>query len=255
LTIITQQLPPEAQGLNITVNSELQGGLEANNQSTWERIGEVHSLELSTQLETVGPTVQYDISSEDRDNYGEFRMQITTGTSEPVGLRMRLLQLAEIAHYEVIIAAIILVGMYVLIIFELVHRTIAALLGSFVAIAFLSVLRERPSMEMVISWIDFDTIGLLFGMMLMVGIFSETGFFEWSAVKAYKLARGNLWYLTVILCVFTAIISAFLDNVTTILLLTPVTIQLCRVIDIAPEPILLAEIMYSNIGGTATAVG
>jgi len=255
LTIIGQQLPPEAEGLNITVNSELQGGLVVNNQSTWERIGVVETLELSTLMEVEGPVVQYEISEKDRDHYAEFRMQITTGAAEPLGLTTRLLQLSDIIRYEVIIAAVILIGMYVLIIFELVHRTIAALLGSFVAIAFLSVLRERPSMEVVISWIDFDTIGLLFGMMLMVGIFSETGFFEWCAVKAFKLARGNLWYLTVILCIFTAVISAFLDNVTTILLLTPVTIQLCRVIDIAPEPILLAEIMYSNIGGTATAVG
>ena len=123
------------------------------------------------------------------------------------------------------------------------------------------------------SWIDFDTIGLLFGMMIMVGIFSETGFFEYSAVKvivrsissllfhinvaphlssfssiagvsvepidcfpffsfraqAYKLSRGNLWRLTLILCIFTAVVSAFLDNVTTILLLTPVTVRLCKV--------------------------
>ena len=111
-------------------------------------------------------------------------------------------------------------------------------------------MHARPTFFEVISWIDFETVGLLFGMMIMVGIFSNTGFFEYSAVKAYKASRGNLWYLTVLLCVFTAVVSAFLDNVTTILLLTPVTIRLCRVIDVPPEPLLIAEVMFSNIGGT-----
>jgi hypothetical protein len=113
-----------------------------------------------------------------------------------------------------------------------------------------TVVHARPTFFEVISWIDFETVGLLFGMMIMVGIFSNTGFFEYSAVKAYKFSRGNLWHLTVILCIFTAVVSAFLDNVTTILLLTPVTIRLCRVIDIPPEPLLIAEVMFSNIGGT-----
>jgi len=117
-----------------------------------------------------------------------------------------------------------------------------------------AVLHARPTFFGVISWIDFETVGLLFGMMIMVGIFSNTGFFEYSAVKAYKLSRGNLWHLTIILCTFTGVVSAFLDNVTTILLLAPVTIRLCRVIDVPPEPLLIAEVMFSNIGGTGMPV-
>jgi len=92
-------------------------------------------------------------------------------------------------------------------------------------------------------------------MMIMVGIFSKTGFFEYVAVTAYKLSRGDLWRLTTILCVCVAVISAFLDNVTTILLFTPVTIKLCTVLDIEPTVILLAEVMFSNLGGTATIIG
>merc|ERR1711991_285123 len=89
----------------------------------------------------------------------------------------------------------------------------------------------------------------------MVGIFASTGFFEWIAVKAYKASKGNINHLVVILCTFTGVLSAFLDNVTTILLLTPVTIQLCTVLDIDPIPILIAEAVFSNVGGTATAIG
>lgn len=89
--------------------------------------------------------------------------------------------------------------------------------------------------------IDFETLGLLFGMMIMVGIFSttgahelffcshKTGFFEFAAVKAYKIAGGDFWKLSVILCAMTAVLSAFLDNVTTVLLVAPVTLKLCKV--------------------------
>jgi len=89
----------------------------------------------------------------------------------------------------------------------------------------------------------------------MVGIFSNTGFFEYAAVRAYKLSGGNIWHLVVILCSFTGITSAFLDNVTTILLITPVTIRLCKVIDLDPVPVIISEVVFSNIGGTLTAVG
>jgi P protein len=89
----------------------------------------------------------------------------------------------------------------------------------------------------------------------MVGIFSQTGFFEWSAVKAFKWAKGEVWKLVVILCIFTAVVSAFLDNVTTILLITPVTIRLANVMETSPQQILIALVMFSNIGGTATPVG
>ena len=89
----------------------------------------------------------------------------------------------------------------------------------------------------------------------MVGVISHTGIFEWFAVQAYKKSNGNVWTLVVILCSVTAVLSAFLDNVTTMLLLTPVTIQLARVLDLNPIPVLIAEVLFSNIGGAATMIG
>ena len=103
--------------------------------------------------------------------------------------------------------------------------------------------------------IDWETIGLLLGMMVMVGVISHTGVFEWFAVEAYKKSEGSIWSLVVILCIVTAVLSAFLDNVTTVLLLTPVTIQLAKVLDLQPVPILIAEVLFSNIGGAATMIG
>lgn len=156
---------------------------------------------------------------------------------------------------QVTIAAVILAGVYVLIIFEIVHRTLAALLGSLAALAALAAVGDRPSLVKVVEWIDYETLALLFGMMILVAIFSETGFFDYCAVKAYQLSRGRVWAMIIILCLIAAILSAFLDNVTTMLLFTPVTIRLCEVLNLDPRHVLIAEVIFTNIGGAATAVG
>lgn len=199
-------------------------------------------------------------------------LSVTSNDLVPVALDLTVGERGGVVEYQVLIAGLILVAVYVLIVFELVHRTIAAMFGAFIALAVrfdcfffrithtihlqtLSNIHARPSFQEVITWIDWNTCGLLFGMMIMVGIFSTTGFFEYCAIQSYRLSGGNLWRLVVMLCVFTAVVSAFLDNVTTILLLTPVTIRLCTVLDIDPINILLALIMFSNVGGTMTAIG
>ncbi|XP_015335526.1 P protein [Marmota marmota marmota] len=156
---------------------------------------------------------------------------------------------------QVTIAAAILAGVYVLIIFEIVHRTLAAMLGALAALAALAVIGDRPSLTHVVEWIDFETLALLFGMMILVAIFSETGFFDFCAVKAYRLSRGRVWTMIIMLCLIAAILSAFLDNVTTMLLFTPVTIRLCEVLNLDPRQVLIAEVIFTNIGGAATAIG
>ena len=151
----------------------------------------------------------------------------------------------------------ILICVYILIIFETVHRTLAAALGGLSAVIALNYFTNEPalSLKAVTTMIDWETIGLLLGMMVMVGVISHTGVFEWFAVEAYKKSEGSIWSLVVILCIVTAVLSAFLDNVTTVLLLTPVTIQLAKVLDLQPVPILIAEVLFSNIGGAATMIG
>ncbi|MDP6870348.1 MAG: ArsB/NhaD family transporter [Candidatus Poseidoniaceae archaeon] len=151
----------------------------------------------------------------------------------------------------------ILVFVYALIISEVVHRTLAAALGGLMAIFALNYYKagDPLSLAQTTTLIEWETIGLLLGMMVMVGVMSHTGIFEWCAVQAYKKSQGNIWSLVVILCVVTAVLSAFLDNVTTMLLLTPVTIQLAKVLDLKPIPLLIAEVLFSNIGGTATMIG
>ena len=151
----------------------------------------------------------------------------------------------------------ILLFVYALIISEVVHRTLAAAVGGLAAIVALNYYKAGDALTLAetTTLIEWETIGLLLGMMVMVGIISHTGIFEWFAVEAYKKSGGNVWTLVVILCAVTAVLSAFLDNVTTMLLLTPVTIQLARVLDLNPIPLLIAEVLFSNIGGAATMIG
>ena len=164
----------------------------------------------------------------------------------------------EMPSWTVTVAIVILVAVYGLIVFELVHRALAAALGGVAAVVALHVAsgsNAGPDLSAVMTWIDWETIGLLIGMMVMVDILSKTGLFEWAAVQAYAQSGGSIWRLTFILCIITAFFSALLDNVTTILLIVPVTIQICKVLDLEPVPLIIAEVMFSNIGGAATQIG
>lgn len=135
-----------------------------------------------------------------------------------------------------------------------IHRTIVALSGAVVMIAFghwFSFFDVHQAVEAI----DFNTISLLFGMMIVVGLFKETGFFQYLAIKAAKLARGKPWLLLVYLGLVTSLVSMVLDNVTTIIIMVPVTVSLADVLGIPLTPFLMSEVLLSNIGGVATLIG
>ncbi|KAG7295685.1 hypothetical protein JYU34_021968 [Plutella xylostella] len=139
----------------------------------------------------------------------------------------------------IIYAAILLIGLYVIIIFDLINRTLAAIITSTTALAVLALVGERPTMLEIISWMDTETLLLLFSMMLLVTLIAETGFFDYLARKAFEKTKGETWPLINLLYLLTIVVSLFLDNVTTVLLLTPATIRLCEVTNINPVPILM----------------
>ena len=148
------------------------------------------------------------------------------------------------------LSIIIFLAAYVFIIVEKVHRTTVVLVGAALATA-LGVINQKQA---VIS-IDFNTIGLLIGMMVIVGITRRSGVFEYLAVKSAKLAKGRPLVILLYLASITAVLSALLDNVTTVLLIVPVTYTITDRLGISPYPFLFTEILSSNIGGTATLVG
>jgi Na+/H+ antiporter NhaD/arsenite permease-like protein len=156
------------------------------------------------------------------------------------------------------LSAIVMISIYVILSFEIIHRTAIALLGAAILISSiiaLQVIVPQNSLEFIIELIDFNTIGLLLGMMVIVAILGETGVFNWVAVKAAELSKGNPWSLMVILCTFTAIVSAFVDNVTVILLMVPVTLTIFRFLNRSPFPYVIGQTMCSNIGGASTLIG
>jgi len=168
---------------------------------------------------------------------------------EYVGLELTITMMATLG---------VLIGMYVILITEVVHRTALALFGALVMLIILfstGVLDTHDSVDFVIGAIDFNTIGLLLGMMVIVGILGETGIFQYIGIKAAKISKGNVWKLLVLLAVITAVGSAFLDNVTMVLLMVPVTISVCRILNINPISLILAQIFASNIGGATTLIG
>ena len=153
-----------------------------------------------------------------------------------------------------VLALIIFVGAYVLLATEKVHRTKVALVGA----GLMLLLRISDSHLAFFSehtGIDWNVIFLLLGMMAIVSVLRRTGVFEYVAIWSAKRSRGRPYRLMVMLCVLTAIASAVLDNVTTILLIAPVTFLVCERLGLVPAPFLIAEVMASNIGGTATLVG
>ena len=110
----------------------------------------------------------------------------------------------------------------------MVHRTTIALFGAVVVVTIAIAVGDfqtNNGFEQILGYIDFNTIGLLLGMMVIVAIMSNTGIFQFVGIKAIKASKGNLWKLMILLCVFTATISMFIDNVTTVLLMVPVTIS------------------------------
>ena len=157
---------------------------------------------------------------------------------------------AIVVQETTIVAIVIFVVAYALIISEKIHRTIVGIFG-----AMLMILFGVLSQEMAIHHIDFNTLGLLMGMMIIVNITSETGLFNFLAVWAAKKVKARPIALLLALSALTAVCSGLLDNVTTVLLTVPVTFSITKQLRVDVKPYLISQILCSNIGGTATLIG
>ncbi len=155
---------------------------------------------------------------------------------------------------NIVLAAVIFLGCLYLIFSEKLNRTIVAMAGAAVMMG-CGLLFGFYSETEALQAIDFETIGLLLGMMILVALLEPTGFFQFLAVWAGRLSRGQPVRLLILLGTITTLLSMFLDNVTTVILIAPVTILICEILGIDPTPLLTAEALLSNTGGTATLVG
>lgn len=151
---------------------------------------------------------------------------------------------------ELTLASLIFGLTYLVIVSERIHKTAVALAGGLAMILFRIIDQEEA-----FAFIDFNVIFLLVGMMVIAHITGKTGVFQWLAIRSAKLAQGNAVAILVILCTITAVGSAFLDNVTMVVLMAPLTLFVASTMGLNPVPFLISQIMASNIGGTATLIG
>lgn len=154
---------------------------------------------------------------------------------------------------SILAGAVFLVTLY-LIFSEKLNRTIASLMGAVVMVS-LGLILGFYSEDQAVATIDFNTIGLLLGMMILVSILEPTGFFQYLAIVMGKRSGGNPVRLLIMLGTITTVVSMFLDNVTTVVLIAPVTVLICEILGLRSQPYLMAEAILSNTGGVATLIG
>lgn len=155
---------------------------------------------------------------------------------------------------ELLVGTAVFFLCYAVIITEKVHKTIVAIAGA-TAMLMLKIVDQKEAFYNEELGIDYNVVFLLIGMMIIVNVMKDTGVFEWMAIKAAKAAKGEPFKIMAILSVITAVVSAFLDNVTTVLLIAPVTLLICDALEVEAVPFLITEAIASNIGGTATLIG
>jgi len=159
------------------------------------------------------------------------------------------------------VATLTFVAVLLFIATERLHSTMAALLG--MAIILGVSLVGRPINEQLfiidfdqaIEYVDFNVVFLVMGMMIVIGVIEETGIFQWMAYQAYRLSRGRIWLLVASLMLLTSVASALLDNVTTMLLVAPITLQIALTLGVDPLALLMPEVLASNVGGISTLIG
>ncbi len=153
-----------------------------------------------------------------------------------------------------IVTLIIFIVSYIMIFSGKIDRTTAALFGVFLMLL-AGYTMNFMNFEEALGYVDWQVILLLFGMMTFVGQLSRTGFFRYLGIKAIKLSKGKPWLIFVYLTMMTTFISMLIDNVTTILLMIPLTIEVAEMLEINPVPVILGEAVLSNVGGVATMIG
>ena len=255
------RLPEKPRGiyeLRATVQAseepyELTYGLWQKDASGESQLGENVTVVSAASTETES-LKEMDVAKEVKEDAALF-VKVTTNSSSPVAFVLHAEALTPLGRHRVLIGSIILIAVYVLLLLEVINRAVVAFIGAFLTLLLITFTSHAPALATVVGWMDSSTLCLLFGMMIMVQMLSTTGMFEYLAVMMLTLTKGNVLHLNMALCLLTTLCSAFLDNVTTMLLIAPVTIELSRMMNVNPVPFLLPEVIYSNIGGTATQIG
>ena len=153
-------------------------------------------------------------------------MNFTTDCPTPVAISLTATDTGLVGIAGMWLGLVLLISIFGLIITEIIHRTLVAFIGAAAVLFILSLQHRLPSIATILTWMDHGTLALLFGMMIIVALLSRTGVFEYISVHIVEYSKGSMWRLFFMLMIFDAVLSAFLDNVTTMLLLAPVALSL-----------------------------
>ncbi|KAH8380328.1 hypothetical protein KR009_010031 [Drosophila setifemur] len=175
--------------------------------------------------------------------------------NDPVSLVMEADVRPLVSEWGVIYSFLLFIVLYILIVFGLVDRTFAILFVATSGIALLTAFGDRPHIYTIVSWVDFQTLMLLLGKMIMADIFADSGFFDWLAVFTYRVSKGHPWLLIWYLALFTAGLSSVVDNVTMMHLMAPIAIRLGELMALRCSLILIVVIVFTEIGGMLTPIG
>ncbi|EDW04222.1 GH10103 [Drosophila grimshawi] len=199
----------------------------------------------------VNEELQDQLSRED----SKLRLHIHSNVEQDLAIELNYNPVIVNTRTGSILAGIILLLFYGLLVWEQLERPFVAMICSILSVTALAVLQDRPNMDEMKEWMDMELLTLLFCMMLLILILTETGIFDYLAVICFEISGGKIWPMIYSLCLVTCLVSSMLDNMTTVLLLTPVAIRLCEVMQLDPIPVVMGIIVHANIGGALSPIG
>ncbi|EDV50295.1 P protein [Drosophila erecta] len=173
---------------------------------------------------------------------------------DPVGLLLTVDNTPLETGLGILYAAFLIVGLYAIIIWDSADRILNTLLITSLSLALLTVLGDRPTLEKIVSWVDWETMMILLGNMIMTSRMADTGLFDYLAVVAYRISKGHAWVLIALLGALVAMTSTFVDNATVVLLFCPSVIRLCEAMGLRTTLVLIIVAIYANIGGSITPI-
>uniref|UniRef100_A0A0A1WYA4 P protein n=1 Tax=Zeugodacus cucurbitae TaxID=28588 RepID=A0A0A1WYA4_ZEUCU len=188
---------------------------------------------------------------------GSDKLQISMRTNIPEPLSLEFYYEPSPINLEigVAIALVLVIGFYILLMLDIVHRALAIIVFCTLAISMLALLNLRPSLRTIIDWIDFEILLELFGLTLIIAILAETGIIDYITVRIYECSNGHIWPILNCLCFITFVLSSWLDNILMVLLIAPITMRVCELMELNPLPLLSCLIIYANVGNTLTPNG
>ncbi|KAH8239287.1 hypothetical protein KR032_002864, partial [Drosophila birchii] len=212
--------------------------LETKELDRFDEVSKIYSIPKSRRWDTVHGV----LSLESKCEY-------------PVALIMEINSNPLFTNFGIAYAGLLILGLYIIIFFELTDPTLAILLMATTGFATLAALGERPALYMISGWVNLRIIIIMLSLMIISGITSESGIFDWLTIQIYRISKGHKWLMVFILAIVTAILSSIIPNVTIVLLMCPIAVLLCEAIPAQTHLVIFVVIVYSNIGGALTLVG